>query len=72
MNSTEYEPWSDGALSMESAQRFLALGRSKIFELMALGELEFLSTSGKRLICRRSAVEWLRRQAQQTRQEVRS
>ena len=55
MNGTEYEPWSEGALDIEAAQRFLALGRSNIFELMALGELEFLSTSGKRLICRRSA-----------------
>lgn len=71
MNGTEYEPWSEGALDIEAAQRFLALGRSKIFELMALGELEFLSTSGKRLICRRSAVEFLRRLAQQ-RQEARS
>lgn len=71
MNGTEYEPWSEGALSMEAAQRPLALGKTKIYELMALGELEFADCGGRRLICRRSAVEFLRRLAQQ-KQEARS
>lgn len=70
MNNTEYEPWSEGALSMEPLSRFLALGKTKIYKLMALGELEYAECGSRRLIARRSAVEFLRRLAQQ-RQEAR-
>ncbi len=57
--------WSDGGLGVKAAQAFTGLSRTRLYEAMAAGELIWCNAGGavrgKRLIARRSLVEFLGR-----------
>lgn len=51
--------WADGALSVEAACAFLALGHTEVYRLMGTGELAWAKHGRRRLVSRRSAAAYL-------------
>jgi excisionase family DNA binding protein len=51
-------------VSAEEAASILSLGRSKVFELLAAGELESFTVGRRRLIPRQALTEFVERQRQ--------
>lgn len=52
---------ADGVCSLEEAKAFTGLKRTKLYDLMAVGELPYVKIGGARRIPRRALVELLER-----------
>jgi excisionase family DNA binding protein len=50
---------SDGAMTIAEAVRFSSMGRTKIFALLAAGQLPYARIGRRRLIPRAALVEYL-------------
>jgi len=56
---------AEGALSVTEAARFAGVSRSTLYELMSAGRIVFLTIGRRRVVPRRSVVEFLARQLEQ-------
>lgn len=63
LSAAGFEPFSDGALKVPEAMRFLGCSRSRVYELKDAGEVFMANTANGRnaRVCRRSCVEHLKR-----------
>jgi hypothetical protein len=55
--------FADGSMVVADANKFSGLGRTKLYELMESGALPYAKVHGRRLIARRSLVEFLAKHA---------
>ncbi|MBN9522366.1 helix-turn-helix domain-containing protein [bacterium] len=50
---------ADGTVSVTEAMTFLSLGRTEVYAMMDRGEIAYRKAGRRRLVFRRSLVEWL-------------
>lgn len=56
----------DGAMSVAEGSRFLGVGRSHLYDLMARGEVRYLKIGARRVIPRAELVRYLAAQLGRT------
>jgi predicted DNA-binding transcriptional regulator AlpA len=54
---SEENPFADGTMKVAEAVKFSGISRSRLYELMNEGHLQWSKVGGTRLIARRSLVE---------------
>jgi excisionase family DNA binding protein len=51
--------WTDGAISVTDAVEFSGVHRTRLYKLMTQGKIRYVKSDARRLISRRSLVQYL-------------